>query len=82
MNTSDIFNSKPTSNYSTDSQPTTKMNNISSVSLYDLQERVAPRQISTGNNRGEMTIKGLIRVVDTTNNNKVVVMMGYSKGSF
>lgn len=80
MDTSNVFSSKSTSNYSTDSQPTTKMNNISSVSLYDLQERIAPRQIATGNNRGEMTIKGLIRVVDT--DGSIRLILGYKKGEF
>ena len=78
MNTSDIFNAKPTSNYSSDSQPTTKMNNISSVSLYDLQERIAPRQIATGNNRGETTIRGSYRVVDSQGVPRVRI--GYKKG--
>jgi hypothetical protein len=42
--------------------------------------KVIPRQIGTGNNRGEMTIKGLIRVVDSQGN--VRLILGYKKGAF
>ena len=80
MNTQDIFISQPMNNYDDSSKPKGEMNNISSVSLASLQERIAPRQISTGNNRGEMTIKGLIRVVDT--DSSIRLILGYKKGEF
>jgi hypothetical protein len=80
MNTQDIFKSQPMSNYDENSRPTAQMNNIQTVSLASLQERIAPRQISTGNNRGEMTIKGLIRVVDT--DSSIRLIMGYKKNTF
>lgn len=80
MNTTDIFKQQPMSSYDSVSQPKTNMNNIQDVSLESIQERIAPRQISTGNNRGEMTIKGLIRVVDTQTN--VRLILGYKKGAF
>lgn len=80
MNTQDIFKSQPMSNYDENSKPTGSMNNIQGVSLASLQERIAPRQIATGNNRGEMTIKGLIRVVDTDSSIKIA--MGYKKNTF
>lgn len=80
MNTLDSLKSQPTSSYDESSRPKATMNNIQSVSLADLQERIAPRQISTGNNRGEMTVKGLIRVVDT--DGSVRLILGYKKGAF
>jgi hypothetical protein len=80
MNTLDIFKSQPMSNYDENSKPTGQMNNIQTVSLASLQERVAPRHIATGNNRGEMTVKGLIRVVDT--DSSVRLIMGFKKGAF
>jgi hypothetical protein len=80
MNTTDVFKSQPMSSYDTISQPKTNMNNIQGVSLQSIQERVIPRQVSTGNNRGEMTVKGLIRVVDT--NSKPMIAMGYKPGAF
>jgi hypothetical protein len=79
-NTQDIFKPLPMSSYSASSQPKSGLNNIRDVSLESMQERIAPRQIATGNNRGEMTIKGLIRVVDT--DTTVRLILGYKKGSF
>lgn len=79
-NTQDIFKSLPMSAYSGSSQPSSNLNNIRDVPLESLQDRVAPRQISTGNNRGEMTIKGLIRVVDT--DTTVRLILGYKPESF
>lgn len=80
INTTDAFKPQPMSSYDTISQPKTYMNNIQGVSLQSIQERVIPRQVSTGNNRGEMTIKGLIRVVDT--NTKPLIIFGYKPGAF
>ena len=80
METTDVFKSKPMSAYDTTSQPKADMNNISGVSLTSIQDRVIPRQVSTGSNRGEMTVKGIIRVIDT--NQVTRIMMGYKKGAF
>lgn len=79
-NTQDVFKPLPMSAYSSSSQPKPLLNTIRDVTLESLQERVAPRQIGTGNNRGEMTIKGLIRVVDT--NTTIKIVMGYRKETF
>lgn len=80
MNTQDVFKPLPMSAYSVSSQPKASLNTIRDVSLESIQERVAPRQVGTGNNRGEMTIKGLIRVVDTDTTVKLI--MGYRKETF
>lgn len=79
-NTQDMFKALPMSAYSSSSQPKSSLNNIYDVPLEALQDRIAPRQISTGNNRGEMTVKGLIRVVDT--DTTVRLVLGYKKESF
>ena len=78
-NTQDVFKSLPMSAY-TVSKPSGSYNNIRDVSLESLQERVAPRQVGTGNNRGEMTVKGLIRVVDT--DTTVRLVLGYKRDTF
>lgn len=80
MDTTKIFNPRPMSAYDSSSQPKGEMNNISGVSLASIQDRIIPRQVSTGNNRGELTIKGLIRVVDT--NQTIRMIMGYKKDAF
>jgi hypothetical protein len=80
MNTEDSFKPQPMSAYDASSQPKTSYNNIKDVSLESLQERIAPRQVGTGNNRGEMTVKGLIRVVDT--DSTIRLIMGFKKASF
>ncbi len=80
MTTDDQFKPLPMKMYSSISQPKTNYNNIRDVPLDSLQDRVAPRQVGTGNNRGEMTIKGLIRIVDT--NTTVRMIMGYRKEEF
>lgn len=80
MNTQDVFKPLPMSAYSVSSQPKASLNTIRDVSLESIQERVAPRQVGTGNNRGEMTIKGLIRVVDT--DTTVRLILGYRKETF
>ena len=79
-NTKLITEPLPMSHYSPLSQPKMSYSNVRDIPLEYLQERVAPRQVGTGNNRGEMTIKGLIRVVDT--NTTVRMIMGYKKNSF
>lgn len=79
-NTQDVFKPLPMSAYSSSSQPRASLYNIRDVSLESIQERVAPRQVGTGNNRGEMTVKGLIRVVDT--DTTVRLILGYRKETF
>lgn len=79
-NTESRFQPLPMSAYSESSQPKTSLSNIYDVPLSALQDRVAPRQVGTGNNRGEMTVKGLIRVVDT--DTTVRLVMGYRKETF
>ena len=54
--------------------------NIADVPIDALSDRVQPRQIPTGDTRGEQTIKGLIRVVDSTG--EVRMIMGYKEGAF
>lgn len=44
------------------------------------QNQVAPRQVRTGEFRGDQQIRGLIKAEDRSG--RVVVMMGYSPGSF
>jgi hypothetical protein len=80
MNTTDVFKPQPMSSYDSISQPKPNMNNIQGVSLQSIQERVIPRQVSTGSNRGEMTVKGLIRIVDTDSSVKMI--MGFKPGAF
>lgn len=78
--TQDVFKPLPMSAYSASSQPRASHSNIRDVSLDSIQERIAPRQVGTGNNRGEMTVKGLIRVVDTDTTIRLV--LGYKAGAF
>lgn len=80
MNTTEVFTPKPMSAYDNMVQPKPQMNNIADVSLESIQQRVLPRQVSTGNNRGEMTVKGLIRVVDT--DGSIRLILGYKKNAF
>lgn len=42
--------------------------------------RVLPRQLSTGSNRGELTVNGLIRITDNTGTTRLI--MGYKKDAF
>lgn len=79
MNTSDIFKAQPMTAYDSASQPTSKMNNIQSVSLESIQQRIIPRQVSTGSNRGETTVRGSYRVVDTNGVPRVII--GYKKNA-
>jgi len=80
MNTQDSFKALPMAKFDSMSRPRPSYNNIPYVSLESLQDRVQPRQVGTGNNRGEMTIKGLIRVVDR--NQVVRLILGYKVGEF
>jgi len=44
------------------------------------QNQIAPRQTRTGEARGDQQIRGLIKAEDRSG--RVVVMLGYSPGSF
>lgn len=44
------------------------------------QTQLAPRQVRTGEMRGDQQIRGLIKVEDRSG--RTTVMMGYSPGSF
>lgn len=44
------------------------------------QTQMAPRQVRTGEMRGDQQIRGLIKAEDRSG--RVVVMLGYSPGSF
>ena len=44
------------------------------------QNQIAPRQVRTGEMRGGQQIRGLIKAEDRSG--RVVVMLGYSPGSF
>lgn len=44
------------------------------------QMQLAPRQVRTGELRGDQQIRGLIKTEDRSG--RIVVMMGYSPGSF
>jgi len=44
------------------------------------QQQMAPRQVRTGEFRGDQQLRGLIKVEDRAG--RTVVMMGYSPGSF
>lgn len=78
--TQDIFKPVPMSAYSSSSQPKATLTNIQDVTLESMQERIAPRQLGTGNNRGEMTVRGLVRVVNT--GTKPIIILGYKEGQF
>lgn len=79
MNTLDVFKARPMSSYDSTSQPKADMNNIPGISLESIQQRVIPRQVSTGSNRGETTVKGSYRVVDTNGVPRVII--GYKKNA-
>ena len=44
------------------------------------QSQIAPRMVRTGQLRGDQQVRGLIKVEDRSG--RVVMMMGYSPGSF
>lgn len=44
------------------------------------QQQIAPRQVRTGELRGDQQIRGLIKVEDRSG--RIVMMMGYSPGAF
>lgn len=79
-NTRDIYKPLPMSAYNKSSKPKAGHYSIADVPLESMQERLAPRQIATGKNRGEMTVKGLIRVVDT--DTTVRLVLGYKREAF
>jgi hypothetical protein len=80
MNTQDLFKALPMAAYSSVSKPSTGYNNIQNVSLESMQQRVIPRQVTTGLTRGEQQIRGTIAVVDSTGTKRL--LMGYKRGAF
>lgn len=44
------------------------------------QQQIAPRQVRTGELRGDQQVRGLIKVEDRSG--RVVMMLGYSPGAF
>lgn len=62
------------------SKPEVKLSNVTPSVVDPIQTRIAPRTVGTGANRGELIVKGLIKVVDTNNN--TMIMLGYKKDSF
>lgn len=44
------------------------------------QNQIAPRQVRTGELRGDQQVRGLIKVEDRSG--RVVMMLGYSPGAF
>lgn len=54
--------------------PDTNINNIAE------QMQMAPRQVRTGEFRGDQQLRGLIKVEDRSG--RIVMMMGYSPGAF
>lgn len=55
---------------------------IDDMNMEDIaqQNQIAPRQVRTGEMRGDQQIRGLIKAEDRSG--RVVVMLGYSPGSF
>jgi hypothetical protein len=80
MNTQDLFKPLPMASYSPMSKPSVAYNNIQDVSLESMQQRVIPRQVTTGLTRGEQQIRGTIAVVDSTGTKRL--LMGYKRGAF
>lgn len=44
------------------------------------QQQIAPRQVRTGELRGDQQVRGLIKVEDRSG--RIVMMLGYSPGAF
>lgn len=44
------------------------------------QQQIAPRQVRTGELRGDQQVRGLIKVEDRSG--RLVMMLGYSPGAF
>lgn len=58
------------------------MHNVDAVDVYRdaQQQRVMPRQLSSGSSRGEQQVKG--RVVVSDDNGDARVIIGYQSGGF
>jgi hypothetical protein len=74
------YSQRPAREFSWASKPEAKLTNVIPSVVDPVQTRIAPRTVGTGSNRGELIIKGLIKVVDTNNN--TMIMLGYKKESF
>lgn len=54
--------------------------NYTDVNAMSQQKQIAPRQVRTGELRGDQQVRGLIKVEDRSG--RVVMMLGYSPGAF
>lgn len=54
--------------------------NYTDVNSIAQQNQIAPRQVRTGELRGDQQVRGLIKVEDRSG--RVVMMLGYSPGAF
>lgn len=54
--------------------------NYTDVNAMSQQQQIAPRQVRTGELRGDQQVRGLIKVEDRSG--RVVMMLGYSPGAF
>lgn len=59
---------------------TNSYTNIPDQAVDAQSDRVIPRQVQTGDTRGELTIKGLIRIVDDNGDPRLI--LGYKKDGF
>ncbi|ATW62243.1 hypothetical protein CQ476_42 [TM7 phage DolZOral124_53_65] len=50
------------------------------VTAMSQQHQIAPRQVRTGELRGDQQVRGLIKVEDRSG--RIVMMFGYSPGAF
>ena len=50
------------------------------VNAISQQNQIAPRQVRTGELRGDQQVRGLIKVEDRSG--RIVMMLGYSPGAF
>lgn len=54
--------------------------NYTDINAMAEQQQIAPRQVRTGELRGDQQVRGLIKVEDRSG--RVVMMLGYSPGAF
>lgn len=54
--------------------------NYTDINAMAEQQQIAPRQVRTGELRGDQQVRGLIKVEDRSG--RVVMMFGYSPGAF
>jgi hypothetical protein len=61
---------------------TTKFEEIENTVVGDIaqQQQITPRQVRTGETRGDTQLRGLIKAEDRSG--RIVAMFGYSQGAF